>query len=178
MALAFYSTATGRLRRATRNSSGESFSNKHLENNNLAAFGETRIRIRDNLDISGIETEVLKRSGITPANDRYAVVNSNGDVVNIIIADPLCNDSVENHILVENPDARIGWRQMRDGTFQRTLEEIEHDISAQESKRDRIVLTNSRTQEEADAIEAQNLIEATAALIFLEEEKTARLLSR
>ena len=67
---------------------------------------------------------------------------------------------------------------MRDGIFQRTLEEIEHDISVQESKRDRIVLTNSRTQEEAAAIEAQNLIEATAALIFLEEEKTARLLSR
>ena len=75
MALAFYSTATGRLRRATRNSSGESFTNKHLENNNPAAFGETRIRVRDNLDISGIEAEVKKQSGITPANDLYAVVN-------------------------------------------------------------------------------------------------------
>lgn len=179
MALAFYSTATGRLRRITRNSPGESFSNDQLEAHNVAAFGETRIRVRDNLDIPGIEAEVARQSGIIPSADLYAVVDSNGDVVNSIIADPLCNDSIPGFTLVQRSKVRIGWRQMRDGTFQRSLAEIDHDILIQNQKRTTALIpTLTRTQAEADALTAQNVIEADAELIVLTAEFDARVAVR
>ena len=178
MSLVIYSTATGRVRRIIKNSLGESFTNNQLLSNHPIRAGESKLNVRDTLTMKQIEDAVVTASGKIPSNDRYVVIDNNGDVVNIIIADPLTGDSIQNHTLVAHNDAKIGWRQMSDGSFQRSIEEIEYDILVEKIKKTRIVSTKSRTQAQANAIQAQNLLEATAALILLEEEKISRLTVR
>ena len=138
MALAIYSTATGRLRRIIRNSPGESASDLSLEVNHLAFTGETRIRISDGLTIDQTEAAVLVDSGIVPANDRYVLVTVFGNVTGAITADPLTGDSIPNRTLVQHETAREGWRQMLDSTFQRSLSEIDSNITGNQGRIDLI----------------------------------------
>ena len=68
---------------------------------------------------------------------------------------------------------------MRDGTFQRSLEEIDQDIAIQNYKKNRVVpVTDTRTRIEADVLQAKNILEADAALILLVAEFDARILTR
>ena len=174
MALVIYSTATGRVRRIISNSAGESQTNAELSVNHLAFAGETSLSARNNLSIDQYQAAVTADSGKTPANDRYAVIDNKGDVVNAIIADPLAGDFVFRHDLVAHDTATMGWRRMRDGTFQRPLDDIDHDIQIQQNKRTAKVSIRRRTQAEADTLTAQNLIEADAALVILNAEFDAR----
>jgi len=135
MALAIYSTATGRLRRVISNSVGETQSDDALLIKHIAGTGESALIVLDNLGIDGFQAAVTVESGKTPANDRYAVIHQNGDVENIIIADPLAGDSVRNKTLVASETARVGWRITRAGEFQRSLIEIDGDIAAAEIRR-------------------------------------------
>ena len=175
MALAFYSTATGRLRRIVNNSAGENQSNRALENTHPAFTGETRIRVRDNLGLDGVVAAVLTDSGITPANDRYAVIDSSGAVVNTLLADPLAGDSIPEHTLVASDTARIGWRITRAGQFQRTMAEIDEDIDTELRKRAfALSPTTSITQAEKD----ERIAAANVRLAELDIEQTARIAPR
>ena len=95
-----------------------------------------------------------------------------------MLADPLAGDSVENHALVAHNTARIGWRQMRDGTFQRSLAEIDAEITRWEEIKIRVVVDSRRTQAELDAVMAQNVIDADAQLAILNPERTSRISTR
>lgn len=72
-------------------------------------------------------------TGLVPRDDRYAIVNSAGDVTGAILADHVI-DGLPGLALVAHATARVGWRQMLDGTFQRPLDDIDNDIAGLQSQ--------------------------------------------
>ena len=91
-------------------------------------------------------------TGLTPAraSPRHAVVAAGGDVVDVVQVDPALDAAPAGHSYVYHETCRIGWRQMRGGSFQRTLAEIEHDIAALEATRTRLNSPAYRAAQAAD----------------------------
>lgn len=179
MAIVIYSKATGRVRRIISNSAGESQTNIELRVRHPDFTGERTLSAANNLSLEEYQNLVTIKSGKIPANDRYVVVAGNGDVVNAIIADPKAGDSIENHSLVAHNTATIGWRRMRNGSFQRSLKEIDYDIATQTRSTTAVFSPKSfRTQTESDSLTIQNKLDAEAALLVLNAERNARVLVR
>lgn len=62
------------------------------------------------IDIDFIQPRISKLLGmVAPADDRYAVVAANGNVVSAILACPQCGDAVPGHTLVAHATADKGW---------------------------------------------------------------------
>ena len=57
---------------------------------------------------AAINAAIVRATGTTQKSDRCAVIDSNGNVVSAIRADPLI-DSVAGCILVQSDDACVGW---------------------------------------------------------------------
>lgn len=181
MAIIIYSATTGRIRRVIKNSNNENQSNSELLLVHPALTGELHINAADELSIEDYQNEVIVISGITPANDRHAVINSNGDVTGIILACLACNDSIENHTLVAHQKAQINWRQLVNGSFQRSLIEINTDIQTQEEILTRIsnrTIFEGLTDAEIIAYVLDITTKANDELTILELEKTARIAPR
>lgn len=61
-------------------------------------------------NLSTLQTLVTKATGLTPANDQYAIVNNQGQVIGSIFADPQgCGDSIQGATLVASSVAGPGW---------------------------------------------------------------------
>lgn len=123
MAMIIYSSFSGRIRRIIDDPSSEP---QQLEAMHPCLTNE----LVAHLNMGAIDTlqdQINEITGKTPIKARYAVINADGDVTNVISCEPELGDSVEGHTLVESPVARIGWRQMLDGSFQRSLAEIDGD---------------------------------------------------
>ncbi len=81
------------------------------------------------------QTELSGITGRTPRDDRYvAVQQATGVVHQVIRGDPAAGDEIPNHDLVPHPRARRNWRMLRNGDFQRSVPEIERDITQQERR--------------------------------------------
>lgn len=62
------------------------------------------------------QAAVTAHTGITPANDRYCVIDANSNIVSAIIADPACGDGYSGYTLVANAAADSSWTYAN-GTF-------------------------------------------------------------
>ena len=80
-----------------------------------------------------IQSAVEAVTGIPVGDDRYVCVDpSTGIVDRVLRCDPECGDLVQGHTLERHDTARIGWRQMLDGSWQRDLEQIQKNIDHEE----------------------------------------------
>ena len=110
MAVLYWSTSTGRLRKVVLD---DVLNDSRILANNPVHAGETAgymplgLEGRNSEEVGSIadraQAEVNRRTGREPGGDTYQVVNSSGEVVNTIIADPLCGDSIPGCTLVLVP---------------------------------------------------------------------------
>lgn len=185
MALIIYSANTGRLRRLTRD---EIQDDAALLFNNPVGQGEGVLMypaddpIFDTL--VGVQAEITAQTGLTPTNDRYVVVDPANDhqVEGVYILDPACGDSIQDRTLVADANALPGSRLLSDGSFQRPLEHINHDIDglntliimyAGNNWRQRM-LAKGMTNPEINVLRSSLTDEATALLTVVLAEQTAR----
>jgi hypothetical protein len=101
-----YSKQTGRVR--TVYSPGQSTTDlKGIQ----VSQGEALLTFNDNqyTDPFALQDLVTSKTGITPQNDRYAIVDQLGNVIGSVIADTQCGDSIPNAQLIAHPSATVGW---------------------------------------------------------------------
>lgn len=79
--------------------------------------------------LPALQDALIKITGVTPSNDRYAVVDTSipkqqadatGNVDSVIIADPLCGDSIPGKTLIADRLAGVGWKWAADTGFSDT----------------------------------------------------------
>lgn len=89
-----------------------------LENRSHVQPGEMLIRYPADAprDLESLKSAVQTATGVLPPSARTAVVNANGDVVGLCLADPAL-DKIDGHMLVLSDEAHIGWRHSN-GKFQ------------------------------------------------------------
>lgn len=105
----------------------------------------------DSLDLDSIQAQVNIETGKTPTNDRYCVLDSQSVVQSFILGDTACGDSVESPLsMVPHATANVGWRRMRDDTWQRSLREIDKDLTTLQAQRDKLDSTAFRDAEALD----------------------------
>lgn len=107
-----YSKTTGRIRSIIHPDSDSEL------NNIPVGIGEASIKL-DNanyLDLDTLQTFLSSITGITPSNDRYAVVDSQGVVIGAVIAD-ITIDAVPGAQLIKHPSASTGWTWSADAGF-------------------------------------------------------------
>ena len=101
-----YSVATGRIRRFMS-------SNRSGELSKVAiADGEAFMKIAPQsggFDLDSLQGMVNVQTGKTPADDRYVVIDSVGNIVGAILADPLCGDSLPGCSLIAHALADGAW---------------------------------------------------------------------
>lgn len=60
-------------------------------------------------DVNDLQERITKITGITPQDDKYAIVDTNGVVVAVVLADPDSGDIVPGHDLIKDPDVKEGY---------------------------------------------------------------------
>jgi hypothetical protein len=113
-----YSKATGRIRSHT----GTGHTSSEIDSILKVGTGEALFKFNDNQfgDLPTLQSLLSQSTGLTPSNDRYAIVdtsiislsilNSVGNVVGSIIADPSCGDNIPGYELIAHSDATKGWK--------------------------------------------------------------------
>lgn len=73
--------------------------------------GESLMRLADKQygDLPALQDLVSTQTGLIPTNDRYAIVDSRGDVKGAILADPQAGDTIADARLVASDKAVEGW---------------------------------------------------------------------
>ena len=150
MALAFYSAATGRLRRRVRVSPGETFSDGDLLKTHFPLGGES---VFQGVFIENQE-QMNAITGLVPINDRYVGVDTDGVVRHYGIIDPACGDVFGRLELHPHASAGIDWRRI--GTsgqpkWQRSINDINEDIANIDLEIEAIHNGPSKTPEIIDA---------------------------
>ena len=180
MALVIYSARTGRIRRYIFD---EVLGDSTLLSKFPPLVGEAHAMFATIPGTLGeLQSQLTARTGLTPTNDRYVLVRANGEITGAILADPATGDSIPGRTLVAHPDAEIGWRQMRDGSFQRAIADINREIA---NKNREIAMVNGatwsarmarngQTPAQITAERARIIADANAAITVLETERTAR----
>lgn len=69
------------------------------------------------IDINVLQQKVSSLTGTIPKNDRYAIVDNNGNIVGSLIADPTCGDKILNCTLIQSDNADKGWSWTQGGGF-------------------------------------------------------------
>jgi hypothetical protein len=101
-----YSKSTGRIR-------WEFCPDDDSQLNDIRLLDGEDVLILKNSDrtiLPDLQDKINKKTGKVPQDDRYAVVDSLNNVVSVIIADPLCGDSVPSCQLIAHPTASPGWK--------------------------------------------------------------------
>lgn len=98
-----YSKNTGRIRSTVTVGDNNDLNNIILgPNEALLQLDDSQYNTSTNL-----QTLVSNKTGLILTNDRYAEVDSKGNVIGIILADP--QDSLPNITLVPSSQAAVGW---------------------------------------------------------------------
>ena len=117
-----YSARTGRIRRRI-------FEGDQVQSDaQLLAIHGPEVGEESRVGANVTQAQLSAITGLVPINDRYAIVDPVGDVVNFEVLDQTI-DSREGLTLVAHATAGVGWRQMLDGTFQRPLSMINHELT-------------------------------------------------
>jgi len=180
MAVVIYSARTGRLRRYITDAV---LTDAQIVRKFPAAAGEAHVMFDTLPDSPDKLQELLSQhTGLIPRGDRYVLVTSAGNITGSILADPDAGDSVSRRTLVAHNEADIGWRQMRDSTFQRSLQNIDHDIAVANGNIEKynnpkwsismaeLGLSSGQIKQEQRRL----IAEAEAALIILRIERADR----
>lgn len=125
--------------------------------------------------MAGVQAAVEQVTGIPVGNDRYVAVDpSTGEVTQVLRCDPECGDLVQGHTLERHDKARVGWRQMINGSWQRSLEGIRDRIAIAEREKEHIAELSPEeggiTQEDLDSLVSST----NEKLVSLREELSAR----
>ena len=83
------------------------------------------------------QDELNTRTGISPVNDRYACIDPLNDFqveCGFLLDVEGCGDSIRGRLLIVDKVADFEYRFLSDGTFQRCLPHIDHDIANEESR--------------------------------------------
>ena len=177
MAVVIYSSRTGRIRRII---ADPDRTDLELAARFLPGGGES-IQLDMALGPLDVMQDALnKLTAKTPADDRYVNVAANGDVGSIaILADPDAGDSIPGFTLVAHAQAREGWRQMRDGTFQRALSDIEQEKAFWVEQKADLEQPDAGTRYEKTQAELDVLIaDAESRIQALTVEETNRKATR
>lgn len=180
-----YSARTGRIRRIIFD---DKLTNTEMLVNFPIANGEAVAQniVDPNVSLEELQTILSDLTGIVPSDDRYVLVTQAGNITGAIIADPDAGDSVSRHTLVAHATADIGWRQMRDGSFQRPLLIIANEITVKNHKiamyggntwTERM-LRNGMPRSQINTERRRLIAIANAAITTLETERTARIAAR
>lgn len=124
-----------------------------------------------------VQAAVEQVTGIPVGNDRYVCVDHNGEVDQVLRCDPECGDLVQGHTMERHDTARVGWRQMIDGSWQRSADRISKDIAAAEADKVRfeaLEVVAGITQEQIDAA----IADAASKLVALRQELADRAAPR
>lgn len=178
-----YSVRTGRIRRFITDGVQDDAS---LLVNHAPGDGEAAklgMAIETYASLEALQADLNKLTGLTPVNDRYVAVNADGEIDQIIIADPACGDAISGYVLIAHDSARIGWRLAMDNTWQRSVSEIDDDKLRQQGTID--MASSARwaerqtasglTTRRIDMLRTDTIATAEASLISLEVERVARL---
>lgn len=100
-----YSKVTGRIRWWIKPDNDNVLDNIKLQD------GEAFLKLDDSLygDVLKLQDIIFQQTGLSPSNDRYAIVDANGNVTGALIADPLCGDSIKDCQLIAHDKAGVGW---------------------------------------------------------------------
>lgn len=60
-------------------------------------------------DLNALQVSLNAITGLTPSNDRFAIVDKNNNVIGAVIACPACGDAVPNCQLIPSATAAPGW---------------------------------------------------------------------
>jgi len=183
-----YSLRTGRIRRIV---SDDERDDAYLIRTHKIVEGEARdITFPRGLDdIEEYQRELNRRTGIVPSNDRYASIDPLNDfqVVGAFILDPACGDSIRGRLLVADANADLEYRYLSDGSFQRCLPHIDHDIKIEQSKIARYsgdgwmdVEVNEKGTPSGQARQQRDALiaEGNAVIVVLEAERADRTAPR
>lgn len=131
-----------------------------------------------------LQRKLNQLTGKTPANDRYVVFGTSGVVNRIFIGDPDAGDVIPARTVLQDRDARRGWRRnIANTSWERSVREIDDDIIRRTRRRtfvnsqtwtDREILLGGQTTAEIDAKRTALLAQLDAQLATLNAEKTAR----
>jgi len=107
-----YSATTGRIRSVVIGSTQDLSSVK-------VGKGEAKIILDNGLygDLPTLQSTVSLQTGLTPSNDRYAIVDPQGNVIGATIADPTIDPPPANDTFVQSDVAGPGWKYTN-ATFQ------------------------------------------------------------
>ncbi len=130
MPVTIYSVNTGRMRRVV---SDDIQTDAQLITNNPPGLAE------------GVHTgpfvnqeELNQITGLVPANDRFVCLDTDFVVAGVFIGDLAAGDGMPGLTEVQHNTAKFGWRQLTDGTFQRSEADIEGDILRLTAARDHV----------------------------------------
>ena len=177
----YYATNTGKIRRTLLDPTRR---DGELQTTYPALTGETSIGVPDDAadDIEALQARLNLVTGKNPGRDvnRCCVIDPvTFEVKRVIRANPSI-DSVPDGTLVVNATAGIGWRQRRNGQFERSQAEIQLSIDKLDVRQahydSRAYRDAQAAQDDGRTIEAV-AIEVAAMedeLVVLEGEKTDR----
>jgi hypothetical protein len=106
MIFVIYSATTGRIRSIIVPQGNEKISPNLLAGEAVQQFDMSVAK----QDLNTLQASLNAITGLSPANDRFAIIDNNGNVTGAVIADPSCGDVVPACQLVASPNATIGWK--------------------------------------------------------------------
>lgn len=168
--IAIYSSRTNRLRRII----ADDAPLDDLLALHPPGTGEDVMEVIENAGTTA-QQQLIDANGIVPQNDQYCAVRSR-TVVHTFIGDVDCGDSAHAHAgasLVVDDRAKVGWRQLRDGTLERGLFEVKAELDIYEADlvmKKAVTVLPDRTREELD----ERIAATEAKLVLLRAEEALR----
>lgn len=160
-----YSKRTGRIRRIIRDSTKILSEIKILHSMHAGEAATTYVNERlPNADEAQHAVNLVTEK--EPMNDRYAVVDDRGIVVNVILADPDSGDFFELPMTMTlSNEAKIGWRQLKDSSFVMSDKELDLIIADAEALKAEVLLIDDPLIDQAklDALVASYDTQISAA---------------
>ena len=102
-----YSKNTGRIRSIVIPEENEQHILDLVNLNNGEAFIRFDMEDFDNEEV--LQEKLNKITGITPKDDRYVVVDNDGKIESIIIADEKCGDKIKGKQMIKHAEATMNW---------------------------------------------------------------------
>lgn len=149
--LVIYSAGTSRIRRIA---SADDRSIEQLKQGFPCRPGEA-CSVFPWTSMAEVQAAVVQVTGIDVGNDRFVAVDPfTGEVDQVLRCDPECGDLVQGHTLERHDKARVGWRQMIDGSWQRSVGQITKDVSRSEKSVSSLSVLEPGENHDQDAIDA------------------------
>jgi len=183
MALVIYSSRTGRIRRILTDDN-PARPDQILQHKHPTRAGESSEIIPNPPPrLRQLQRRLNKLTGKIPQNDRYVVYGTSGVVGRVFIGDPDAGDVVNNRTVKQDNRAGRRWRRnIAETSWERSLREINGDITRKTDRRDYVespawlakMRRHEHTEAEIQATRTALVADLTADIVAFEAEKTIR----